>query len=102
MTTTAADSEYADAGAALSGRVRPHRMRTAHRLYSPLQGDCLFTGGAGNTQQDASRFKALFKGVRDTVFGRLRDSTWVYPGHGSDTTLGAERPHMDEWGERGW
>jgi glyoxylase-like metal-dependent hydrolase (beta-lactamase superfamily II) len=36
------------------------------------------------------------------VFGRLPDSTWVYPGHGKDTTLGAERPSLPEWRERGW
>ena len=65
-------------------------------------GDCLFPGGVGNTQKDAERFRTLFEGVRDKVFGRLPDSTWVYPGHGSDTTLGAERPHLEEWRERGW
>lgn len=36
------------------------------------------------------------------VFGRLPDSTWVYPGHGKDTTLGVERPSLPEWRERGW
>ena len=36
------------------------------------------------------------------VFGTLPDETWVYPGHGKDTTLGAERPSLPEWRERGW
>jgi glyoxylase-like metal-dependent hydrolase (beta-lactamase superfamily II) len=36
------------------------------------------------------------------VFGRFRDDTWVYPGHGRDTTLGAERPRLGEWRARGW
>ena len=36
------------------------------------------------------------------VFGRFDDDTWVYPGHGDDTTLGAERPYLPEWRERGW
>ena len=36
------------------------------------------------------------------VFSRLDDATWVYPGHGGDTTLGAERPRLAEWRERGW
>ena len=36
------------------------------------------------------------------AFDRLPDETWVYPGHGDDTTLGAERPHLKEWAERGW
>ena len=51
---------------------------------------------------DAARFASLLDGVESKVFGRLPDATWVYPGHGSDTTLGAERPHLAEWRERGW
>ena len=65
-------------------------------------GDCLFPGGVGNTQKDPERFTSLYDGVVAKVFGRLPDSTWVYPGHGKDTTLGAERPHLAEWHERGW
>jgi glyoxylase-like metal-dependent hydrolase (beta-lactamase superfamily II) len=65
-------------------------------------GDCLFPGGVGNTQKDPARFGSLYSGVVSKVFGRLPDATWVYPGHGKDTTLGAERPHLEEWRERGW
>jgi len=65
-------------------------------------GDCLFPGGVGNTQKDAARFTSLLDGVQGKVFDRLPDETWVYPGHGNDTTLGAERPHLREWRERGW
>ena len=65
-------------------------------------GDCLFPGGVGNTQQDQQRFASLIQDVSQKVFGVLPDATWVYPGHGSDTTLGAERPHLAEWRERGW
>ena len=65
-------------------------------------GDCLFPGGVGNTQKDPQRFTSLYQGVVTKLFGRLPDATWVYPGHGSDTTLGAERPHLEEWRERGW
>ena len=36
-------------------------------------------------------------GLEERVFDRLPDETWVYPGHGGDTTLGAERPHLEEW-----
>lgn len=36
------------------------------------------------------------------VFGELGDDTWVYPGHGKDTTLGAERPSIRQWRARGW
>ena len=45
---------------------------------------------------------SLYDGVESKVFDRLPDATWVYPGHGGDTTLGAERPHLAEWRERGW
>jgi glyoxylase-like metal-dependent hydrolase (beta-lactamase superfamily II) len=65
-------------------------------------GDCLFPGGVGNTQKDAARFATLYDGVVSKVFDRLPDATWVYPGHGQDTTLGAERPHLAEWRARGW
>ena len=65
-------------------------------------GDCLFPGGVGNTQKDPARFESLYSGVVAKIFDRLPDATWVYPGHGGDTTLGAERPHLEEWRERGW
>jgi len=65
-------------------------------------GDCLFPGGLGNTKGDADRFASLLSDVTTKVFDRLPDETWVYPGHGRDTTLGAERPNLDEWRERGW
>jgi glyoxylase-like metal-dependent hydrolase (beta-lactamase superfamily II) len=65
-------------------------------------GDCLFPGGVGNTQKDPARFQSLYEGVVAKIFDRLPDTTWVYPGHGGDTTLGAERPHLEEWRERGW
>jgi hypothetical protein len=41
-------------------------------------------------------------GLEERVFGRLPDATWIYPGHGNDSTLGAERPHLAEWRARGW
>jgi glyoxylase-like metal-dependent hydrolase (beta-lactamase superfamily II) len=65
-------------------------------------GDSLFPGGPGNTQGDAARFTSLMDDLEERVFGVLPDETWVYPGHGGDTTLGAERPHLGEWRERGW
>jgi glyoxylase-like metal-dependent hydrolase (beta-lactamase superfamily II) len=40
--------------------------------------------------------------LEERVFGALPDETWVYPGHGDDTTLGAERPKIPEWRARGW
>lgn len=65
-------------------------------------GDSLFPGGVGNTQQDAARFTSLIDDVEARLFGALPDSTWVYPGHGGDTTLGAERPNLAQWRARGW
>lgn len=65
-------------------------------------GDSLFPGGPGNTDKDAERFGRLMDDLERKVFGPLPDQTWVYPGHGADTTLGAERPKISEWRERGW
>jgi glyoxylase-like metal-dependent hydrolase (beta-lactamase superfamily II) len=65
-------------------------------------GDSLFPGGVGNTRGNAADFASLIDDVQTRIFDRLPDATWVYPGHGGDTTLGAERPHVDEWRARGW
>ncbi|OLT55189.1 hypothetical protein BJF88_06930 [Cellulosimicrobium sp. CUA-896] len=65
-------------------------------------GDSLFPGGVGNTDRDPERFARLLDDVTERVFARFDDDTWVYPGHGADTTLGAERPHLDAWRSRGW
>jgi glyoxylase-like metal-dependent hydrolase (beta-lactamase superfamily II) len=64
-------------------------------------GDCLFPGGVGKTWQPGD-FERLLGDVSTKVFDVYDDSTVVYPGHGDDTTLGAERPHVGEWRERGW
>jgi glyoxylase-like metal-dependent hydrolase (beta-lactamase superfamily II) len=65
-------------------------------------GDSLFPGGPGNTDHDAERFNSLMTDLENRVFAELPDGTWVYPGHGGDTTLGTERPHLAEWRARGW
>lgn len=70
---------------------------TAH-LFT---GDTLFPGGPGRTGSPAA-FASLMDDLQARVFDVLPDDTWVYPGHGDDTTLGAERPHLAEWRERGW
>lgn len=41
-------------------------------------------------------------GLENKIFGRLPDATWVYPGHGNDSSLGTERPHLEECRARGW
>ncbi|MGA1088086.1 MAG: MBL fold metallo-hydrolase [Candidatus Nanopelagicales bacterium] len=64
-------------------------------------GDCLFPGGVGKTA-NAEDFASLYSGVVTKVFDVLPDETWVYPGHGNDTTLGRERGSLEEWAERGW
>jgi glyoxylase-like metal-dependent hydrolase (beta-lactamase superfamily II) len=65
-------------------------------------GDSLFPGGVGNTFDDPDAFRQLIEDVSTKLFARLPDDTWFYPGHGDDSTVGAERPHLDEWRERGW
>jgi len=65
-------------------------------------GDSLFPGGVGNVEKDPERFASLLGDVQSRIFDVYDDDTWVYPGHGADTTLGAERPHLREWRERGW
>ncbi len=75
-----------------TGDERPH-------LFT---GDSLFPGGVGNTWGDETRFKQLLSDVTERVFDRLPDSTWFYPGHGKDSTLGRERPSLPEWESRGW
>ncbi|MCW2762777.1 MAG: fold metallo-hydrolase [Marmoricola sp.] len=65
-------------------------------------GDSLFPGGVGNTFGDADAFQTLVEDVSTKVFDRLPDETWFYPGHGNDSVLGNERPHLEEWRERGW
>jgi glyoxylase-like metal-dependent hydrolase (beta-lactamase superfamily II) len=65
-------------------------------------GDSLFPGGPGNTDHDPERFSALITDLENRVFAELPDGTWVYPGHGGDTTVGTERPHVPEWRARGW
>lgn len=65
-------------------------------------GDSLFPGGPGNTEKDRARFGSLMDDLESRVFAELDDDTWVYPGHGKDTTLGAERPSVPEWRARGW
>ena len=64
-------------------------------------GDSLFPGGVGKTGSPED-FTSLIGDVQTKIFDRLPDETWFYPGHGDDSTLGAERPHLAEWRARGW
>ncbi|MEU1554295.1 MBL fold metallo-hydrolase [Streptomyces scabiei] len=64
-------------------------------------GDCLFPGGPGRTTNPRD-FTSLMDGLEEKIFGPLPDETWIYPGHGNDSTIGNERPHLTEWRARGW
>ena len=66
-----------------------------------LAGDTLFPGGPGATRGDRDRFAQIIASIRDKLFP-LPDDTAVRPGHGADTTIGAEKPHLQEWIDRGW
>jgi len=78
--------------------LRQSRERAAVQLFT---GDCLFPGGVGKTWEPGG-FEQLLGDVTNRVFDVYGDDTVVYPGHGDDTTLGQERPHLAEWRERGW
>lgn len=73
-------------------------------LYAPghlVSGDTLFPGGPGNTWGDADAFAQIIDSVESKLFV-LPDDTVVYPGHGDDTKIGTEKPHLQEWKGRGW
>ena len=67
-----------------------------------LSGDTLFPGGPGATKFPGSSFEAIIRSIDERIFAKLDPATIVMPGHGDDTTVGAERPHLQEWVDRGW
>ena len=77
-------------------------MPTRARRWQECADKSLFPGGVGNTHGDKDNFTSLINDVERKLFDRLPDDTWFYPGHGKDSTLGAERPHLSEWRARGW
>jgi glyoxylase-like metal-dependent hydrolase (beta-lactamase superfamily II) len=83
----------------------PGSIALAHRPADGpphlFTGDSLFPGGVGKTWSEQD-FTTLLDEVTTKVFDRLPDETWFYPGHGDDSDLGRERPHLAEWRERGW
>ena len=70
-------------------------------FYVLFSGDTLFPGGPGATRWDYSSFGQIMDSVEKRLFDRLPDHTTVHPGHGADTTIGAERPQLPVWKERG-
>jgi len=94
------------------GRLRLHAIHTPGHTPgstcfridgSPvlLSGDTLFPGGPGNTWRNAANFATILRSIDERLF-TLPDDTRVLPGHGADTTIGTERPHFQEWVDRGW
>jgi glyoxylase-like metal-dependent hydrolase (beta-lactamase superfamily II) len=88
--------------------LRGHTPGSVAVLYRDPQGiphlftgDSLFPGGPGRTTSPAD-FSSLMDDLEERVFAELPDRTWFYPGHGNDSTLGAERPQIPEWRARGW
>jgi glyoxylase-like metal-dependent hydrolase (beta-lactamase superfamily II) len=66
-----------------------------------FSGDTLFPGGPGKTSFDHGNFTTIIDSIDRRLFTYGTD-TIVLPGHGDDTTVGAERPHLQEWVDRGW
>src|SRR3954471_1368124 len=66
-----------------------------------FSGDTLFPGGAGNTSFPGGNFEQIIESIDRRLF-TLPAETLVLPGHGLDTTIGTERPHLQEWVDRGW
>lgn len=67
-----------------------------------LSGDTLFPGGPGATKFPGSSFEQIIRSIDERLFSKLAPETIVMPGHGADTTIGRERPHLQEWVDRGW
>ena len=65
-------------------------------------GDTLFPGGPGNTNNNATDFATIITSIDERIFGAFADDVTIRPGHGVESTIGNERPHLDEWVARGW
>ena len=65
-------------------------------------GDTLFPGGPGATHFEGGDFDTIIESIENRMFKVFDGSTVVLPGHGLDTTIGAESPHLDEWIDRRW
>jgi glyoxylase-like metal-dependent hydrolase (beta-lactamase superfamily II) len=67
-----------------------------------FSGDTLFPGGPGATKFEGGDFPTIIRSIEDRLFAPLDAGVLVLPGHGDHTTIGAERPHLQEWIDRGW
>jgi glyoxylase-like metal-dependent hydrolase (beta-lactamase superfamily II) len=95
------------------GRLRLHTMHTPGHTPGSMcfrlegapvlfSGDTLFPGGPGATTFEGGDFPTIIRSIEDRLFADLPPETIVMPGHGDDTTIGDERPHLQEWIDRGW
>jgi glyoxylase-like metal-dependent hydrolase (beta-lactamase superfamily II) len=107
------DSVLDDESVITIGRLRLHTIATPGHTPgsmcfaiegSPvlLSGDTLFPGGPGNTSFEGGDFETIIRSIDRRLFAPFEPETIVMPGHGADTTIGAERPHLEEWVARGW
>lgn len=85
-------------GAALVAQIPDDEGKQRVHIFS---GDSLFPGGVGKTASE-SEFERLFHDVKEKLFDNYPDTAIVHPGHGDRTTLGQERPHLEEWWQRRW
>ena len=94
------------------GRLRLHAIHTPGHTEGSIcfkvegapvlfSGDTLFPGGPGNTSFEGGDFPTVIQSIETKLF-TLPPDTIVLPGHGDDTTIGTERPHLQEWIDRGW
>ena len=94
------------------GRLRLHTIHTPGHTPGSMcflldghpivfSGDTLFPGGPGNTSFDGGDFDTIIASI-DRRLLTLPPDTIVLPGHGTRTTIGAERPSLQEWVDRGW
>ena len=65
-------------------------------------GDTLFPGGPGNATFEGGDFPTIIASIEQRIFRVFGDATIIWPGHGAPSTIGVERPHLDEWVARGW
>ena len=94
------------------GRLRLHNLHTPGHTPgsicfrvegSPVlfSGDTLFPGGPGATRPPLGDFPTIISSIQQRLLV-LPPETHVLPGHGRDTTIGTEQPHLQEWIDRGW
>ena len=104
------DFEIVDGQEISVGDVTLHAMHTPGHTQGSLcfysdgtliSGDTLFPGGPGATRDNKEHFAQIIAAIRAKLFV-LPDDTAVRPGHGNDTTIGAEKPHLQEWIDRGY